>query len=300
MDAKAAAVVCQALGMQLGPFRVWTTYRTIGEENAGEAARLAEDLGFGTFWLGGSPQLPALRPLLEATERIAVATGILNVWASDPEQVAHDFAELEAGFPGRVRSGSASAIPRPPAITKGRSPLCKRFLTVSITQQLRSRGPDAAWRRSVRRCSTSARSARGVPTRTSSRWTTRERRVVASGRRHCSPQSSRACSTVTPSQLERRRGPSPRSTSDSSNYTNNFSSPRFQPAGHRRRRVRQADRRGRPAWERRGDRSRGAPTPGGRRRPCLPTGRGRRGDTALGVDGPRVGARYGGPTSRGP
>jgi len=91
--------------MQLGEFGVWTSYRAIGEENAGEAARLVEDLGFGTFWLGGSPQLPALGPLLQATERIVVATGILNVWASEPERVASDFAELEARFPGRVLLG---------------------------------------------------------------------------------------------------------------------------------------------------------------------------------------------------
>src|SRR2546429_3819794 len=91
--------------MQLGEFGVWTSYNAIGEENAGVAARLVEDLGFGTFWLGGSPQLPALEPLLEATERIVVATGILNVWASEPEQVATDFAELEARFPGRMLLG---------------------------------------------------------------------------------------------------------------------------------------------------------------------------------------------------
>jgi probable F420-dependent oxidoreductase len=91
--------------MQLGEFGVWTSYRAIGEENAGEAAKLVEDLGFGTFWLGGSPQLPALRPLLESTEQIVVASGILNVWASDPERVAADFAELEDRFPGRVLVG---------------------------------------------------------------------------------------------------------------------------------------------------------------------------------------------------
>ena len=91
--------------MQLGEFGVWTSYRAIGEENAGEAAKLVEDLGFGTFWLGGSPQLPALKPLLEATERTVVATGILNVWASEPERVASDFAELESRFPGRVLLG---------------------------------------------------------------------------------------------------------------------------------------------------------------------------------------------------
>jgi probable F420-dependent oxidoreductase len=91
--------------MQLGKFGIWTSYRAIGEENAGEAAKLVEDVGFGTLWLGGSPQLPALRALLEATERIVVATGILNVWASEPERVARDFAELEERFPGRVLLG---------------------------------------------------------------------------------------------------------------------------------------------------------------------------------------------------
>ena len=91
--------------MQLGEFGVWTSYRAIGEENAGEAAKLVEDLGFGAFWLGGSPQLPALRPLLESTDQIVVATGILNVWASDPERVVADFAELEDRFPGRVLLG---------------------------------------------------------------------------------------------------------------------------------------------------------------------------------------------------
>jgi probable F420-dependent oxidoreductase len=107
--------------MQLGEFGVWTTYRAIGEENAGAAAKLVEDLGFGTFWLGGSPQLPALRPLLEATERIMVATGILNVWASEPERVASDFAELEARFPGRVLLGIG--IGHPEATSQYTKPL---------------------------------------------------------------------------------------------------------------------------------------------------------------------------------
>jgi probable F420-dependent oxidoreductase len=91
--------------LQLGSFGIWTSYRAIGEDNAGEAARLVEDLGFGALWLGGSPQLPALRPLLEATDRIVVATGILNVWQSEPAQVASDFAELSREFPDRVLLG---------------------------------------------------------------------------------------------------------------------------------------------------------------------------------------------------
>ncbi len=107
--------------MDLGPFGVWTSYRAIGEEAGGEAAQLAEECGFGAFWLGGSPQLPALRPLLEATERIVVATGILNVWQSDPEQVAADFSELEREFPGRVLLGIG--IGHPEATSRYNRPL---------------------------------------------------------------------------------------------------------------------------------------------------------------------------------
>src|SRR5436305_9385089 len=107
--------------MHLVEYGVMTTYNASGEEYAVVAARLVEDLGFGTFWLGGSPQLPALRPLLEATERLVIATGILNVWASDPVRVASDFAELEAGFPGRVLLGIG--IGHPEATSRYRKPL---------------------------------------------------------------------------------------------------------------------------------------------------------------------------------
>jgi probable F420-dependent oxidoreductase len=107
--------------MELGTFGVWTSYNAIGEENAGEAAALVEELGFGTFWLGGSPQLPALRPLLSATSKIVVATGILNVWASDPVQVAADFAALESEFPGRVLLGIG--IGHPEATQEYQKPL---------------------------------------------------------------------------------------------------------------------------------------------------------------------------------
>jgi alkanesulfonate monooxygenase SsuD/methylene tetrahydromethanopterin reductase-like flavin-dependent oxidoreductase (luciferase family) len=70
--------------VDLGETGVWTTFRRIGEENAGEAAALVERLGYGTFWLGGSPRLTDLRPLLEATDEIVVASGIVNVWAYEP------------------------------------------------------------------------------------------------------------------------------------------------------------------------------------------------------------------------
>lgn len=91
--------------MELGTAGVWTTQRRIGAENAGEAAALVEQLGYGAFWLGGSPRLTDLRPLLAATERIVVATGIVNVWAYEPAQLATEYATLEDEFPGRVLVG---------------------------------------------------------------------------------------------------------------------------------------------------------------------------------------------------
>jgi probable F420-dependent oxidoreductase len=91
--------------VELGEVGIWTTYGRIGEGNAAAAAALTEDLGFGTFWLGGSPELLSVRPLLAATNRIAVATGIVNVWRTDPNTLAAEHAELKGAFPGRLLLG---------------------------------------------------------------------------------------------------------------------------------------------------------------------------------------------------
>jgi len=91
--------------MELGEIGIWTTYHQIGEENAGAAARIVEDCGYGTFWLGGSPRLPTVRPLLESTERLVVDPAIVNIWAYEPEQLAAEYAELAADFPDRLIVG---------------------------------------------------------------------------------------------------------------------------------------------------------------------------------------------------
>jgi probable F420-dependent oxidoreductase len=93
------------VGVKLGTIGVWTSYRAIGEENAGEAAAVAQELGFGTFWLGGSPRLPTVRPLLQGADRICVATGIVNVWSYDPGDLARDYAGLSPEFADRLLVG---------------------------------------------------------------------------------------------------------------------------------------------------------------------------------------------------
>ncbi|MDG4821155.1 TIGR03620 family F420-dependent LLM class oxidoreductase [Asanoa sp. WMMD1127] len=53
-----------------------------------DAAAELEALGYGAIWIGGSPGVSAALPLLAATSRIVVATGILSVWQHDADAVA--------------------------------------------------------------------------------------------------------------------------------------------------------------------------------------------------------------------
>jgi probable F420-dependent oxidoreductase len=91
--------------MDIGKIGVWTSYRPFGAERAGEAAKLAEQLGYGAWWVGGSPHVPDIRPVLEATSTLVAATGILNVWSNEPSEAAEADAVLRADFPGRFVLG---------------------------------------------------------------------------------------------------------------------------------------------------------------------------------------------------
>src|SRR5207249_3474114 len=68
-------------------------------------AKLVEQLGYGAWWVGGSPHVPDIRPVLEATSTLAAATGILNVWSDDPGETAAADASLRTDFPGRFMLG---------------------------------------------------------------------------------------------------------------------------------------------------------------------------------------------------
>jgi len=91
--------------MNIGKIGVWTSYRPFGVERAAEAAKLVEQLGYGAFWLGGSPHASDVRPILEATSTLVAATGILNVWSSAAAETAAADAALREDFPGRFMLG---------------------------------------------------------------------------------------------------------------------------------------------------------------------------------------------------
>lgn len=96
--------------MALTEFGIWVTRNRLGEEG-GEAARLVEELGFGALWVGGSPRLSDLRPLLEATETLTVATSIANVWRYGAAEMAAEWPALERDFPGRALAGIGAGHP---------------------------------------------------------------------------------------------------------------------------------------------------------------------------------------------
>jgi probable F420-dependent oxidoreductase len=86
----------------LGRFGVWT-FGTPKPEQAVEI----EKLGYGAVWIGGSPagDLNYVEPILERTESLQVATGIVNVWTAPAEQVAEAYHRIEDAYPGRFLLG---------------------------------------------------------------------------------------------------------------------------------------------------------------------------------------------------
>lgn len=73
----------------------------------GAFAARAEELGYGTLWLGGSPggDLAVVDPLFDATANLVVATGILNIWQDDARSAAAAFHRIEKKYPGRFVLG---------------------------------------------------------------------------------------------------------------------------------------------------------------------------------------------------
>ncbi|MFD5317918.1 LLM class F420-dependent oxidoreductase [Streptomyces sp. NPDC127098] len=93
----------------LGAFGVWSA--TLKSEEPGRRAEIADaaaeldELGYGAIWLGGSPGVEQAVPLLDATRRITVATGILSIWLHSAEDVAARYADADESSGGRFLLG---------------------------------------------------------------------------------------------------------------------------------------------------------------------------------------------------
>jgi probable F420-dependent oxidoreductase len=90
------------MAVDIGRFGFWATSWSITPKLAQEV----ESLGFDTIWLGSSqPDLALPESLLDVTNRITVATAIVNMWASPAPEVAASYHRVVARHPGRFLLG---------------------------------------------------------------------------------------------------------------------------------------------------------------------------------------------------
>jgi probable F420-dependent oxidoreductase len=106
------------MGIQLGQIGIWQSAGDLTPELAAEVERL----GYGSIWLGGSPggDLAIVERLLDATDHIAVATGIVNVWKDDAATISAAYHRIAAKHPDRFLLGIG--IGHPEATQEYRSP----------------------------------------------------------------------------------------------------------------------------------------------------------------------------------
>jgi probable F420-dependent oxidoreductase len=92
--------------LNLGTFGVFGLY-SMWQQLSPEQLREIEALGYGAIWAGGSPaaELSWVEPLLEPTNNLKVATGIVNIWTAAAGPVADSFHRIDKAYPGRFLLG---------------------------------------------------------------------------------------------------------------------------------------------------------------------------------------------------
>jgi probable F420-dependent oxidoreductase len=113
-----AGKLLRDMGIQLGQIGIWQRAADLTPELAAEVERL----GYGAIWIGGSPagDLRIVEDLLNATDHIAVATGIVNVWKDDAATIAASYHRIAARHPDRFLLGIG--IGHPEATQEYREP----------------------------------------------------------------------------------------------------------------------------------------------------------------------------------
>src|SRR6185312_6947120 len=90
----------------LGTYGAFGHY-SMWQQLSPEQLRDIEALGYGAIWAGGSPpaELSWVEPLLEQTEKLQLATGIVNIWSAAAEPIAESFHRIDKAYPGRFLLG---------------------------------------------------------------------------------------------------------------------------------------------------------------------------------------------------
>lgn len=104
------------MSIELGWIGVWAPLALWVNAGAGlaEAAAELDELGFGAIWLGNGPAImDVAESIVDATPRIPVATGIVNIWVHPVEPIAARYAEIAARHPDRLLLGLGNGPRRP-------------------------------------------------------------------------------------------------------------------------------------------------------------------------------------------
>ncbi|HEX2818549.1 MAG TPA: LLM class F420-dependent oxidoreductase [Streptosporangiaceae bacterium] len=109
------------MSIELGKIGIWRHPSGLTPEVVAEV----EALGYGAIWAGGSPpgDLRDIESILDATDHIAVATGILNVWKDDAATVGASYHRIAAKYPDRFLLGLG--IGHPEATQEYQKPYAK-------------------------------------------------------------------------------------------------------------------------------------------------------------------------------
>jgi probable F420-dependent oxidoreductase len=95
--------------VQLGRVGIWYgQIDALATPDARRAAQVVEELGFGALWVAeavGRDPFVSSTLLLGATERLAVATGICNIYARDPMTMVAGQKTVAEAFPNRFLLG---------------------------------------------------------------------------------------------------------------------------------------------------------------------------------------------------
>lgn len=94
---------------KLGRIGIWAHWSALDVE----LAREVEQLGYGAIWIGGSPDggLRVVDDLLGVTDRLVVATGVVNIWKDEARIVAESHRRITGAFPDRFLLGIGAGHP---------------------------------------------------------------------------------------------------------------------------------------------------------------------------------------------
>lgn len=95
------------MAIEIGTVGIWTVPHAWQRSNLGEVAAEFEELGYGAFWLGSSPpgDLRLIEELLAATTSLPIGTSIVNIWKTEPDELAAAYQRVSANHPGRFMLG---------------------------------------------------------------------------------------------------------------------------------------------------------------------------------------------------